>query len=496
MLFNHSSGILMHITSLPGPYGAGDLGPSSYAWLDFLKSARTRWWQVLPLGPTGYGDSPYQSYSSFAGNPNLISPELLHQDGLIDEDHLHKRPDFPTERVDFTNLIDWKRGLFQVAFVRTESMPALRAEFAAFREQQAAWLDEFALFMTLKAQHDLRPWSQWAPELRDREPAALARIKKDHASTISYFAFQQFLFFRQWSALRERMRAADVQLIGDLPIYVAPDSADIWCQRDLFEVEADGRLTRVAGVPPDMFSDTGQLWGNPLYRWDALAKQGFTWWLERLRGVLGIVDVLRLDHFRGFANYYAIPGEDKTAEHGTWELGPGEAFFETVNAKVGGLPLIAEDLGGEGEPLVVNLRDKYNLPGMKLFQFGFDEDMNHKFLPHNYPENCVAYTGTHDNDTTVGWFSKAPEAERKFCLEYVGSDGKHIALEMLRKLWASPADLVVAPLQDFLELGSEARMNRPGTALGNWDWRVDGDLLTEQLAERIRAMNSKAKRAS
>ncbi len=486
----------MHITSLPGPYGAGDLGPSSYAWLDFMKASRTRWWQVLPLGPTGYGDSPYQSYSSFAGNPNLISPELLHQDGLIDEEHLNKRPSFPTDKVDFTNLIDWKRGLFQVAFMRLDGMAGLRKEFAAFREQHADWLDEFALFMTLKAQHDLRPWSQWEPELRDREPSALAKIKKDFASTQALFAFQQFLFYRQWSALRERMHDAGVQVIGDLPIYVAPDSSDIWAHREFFEVEADGKLTRVAGVPPDMFSATGQLWGNPLYRWDVHKREGFAWWQTRLKGVLGIVDVLRLDHFRGFANYYAIPGQDKTAEHGTWVLGPGDDFFATVNAELGGLPLIAEDLGGEGEPLVINLRDKYKLPGMKLFQFAFDEDMNHKFLPHNYPANCVAYTGTHDNDTTVGWFTAAPENERKFCLEYTSSDGKHIALDMLRKLWDSPADLVVAPLQDFLELGSEARMNRPGTALGNWDWRVDGGMLNDALAECIAEQNAEFGRAA
>lgn len=496
MNFNHRSAILMHVTSLPGPFGIGDLGPEAYRWLDFLKSARVGWWQVLPLGPTGYGDSPYQSFSSFAGNPNLVSPQLMYEEGLIDQEHLDVRLDFPANRVDFTSVIEWKRGLFQVAFMRLTDLPQLRNEFEQFRHNQHIWLDDFSLFMTIKAQENGRPWSLWPPALRDRGPEAILEAKRQHAATQAYYAFQQFLFFRQWEKLRDRMHELGIGLIGDLPIYVAPDSTDVWCQRELFEMDPNGQPIRVAGVPPDMFSDTGQLWGNPLYRWDVHKQQGYTWWLGRLRGVLGMLDALRLDHFRGFANYYAIPASESTAMHGVWELGPGEDFFATVNKKLGGLPLIAEDLGGESEPLVTTLRDKFGLPGMKLFQFAFDEDMNHKFLPHNYPQACVAYTGTHDNDTTEGWFATAPESERKFCLEYVKSDGTHIVWDMLRTLWASPADLVAAPLQDFLELGTEARMNYPGRPLGNWNWRADGEALTPQLAERIAKLNEGGKRAA
>lgn len=496
MLFNHRSGILLHISSLPGPYGIGDLGPEAYQWLDFLKAAKVAWWQVLPLGPTGYGDSPYQSYSSFAGNPNLVSPQLLYEEGLIDQEHLDKKPAFSANRVDFNTVIEWKRGLAQVAFMRLKDLPAMHAEFDDFRRQQAEWLDDFALFMTLKAQEDQRPWTLWPAALRDRGPEAIAEAKRSHASTISYYAFQQFLFFRQWTKLRARMKDLGIGLIGDLPIYVAEDSADVWCARHLFELDQQGKPIRIAGVPPDMFSATGQRWGNPLYRWDVHKEQSFAWWLSRLRGVLGLVDVLRLDHFRGFANYYAIPADQPTAEHGAWELGPGEAFFNAVNSKFGGLPLIAEDLGGEGEPLVTSLRDKFKLPGMKLFQFAFDEDMEHKFLPRNYPENCVAYTGTHDNDTTTGWFATAPEVEREFCLRYIKSDGKHIAWDMLRALWASRADLTVAPMQDFLELGTEARMNYPGTPTGNWHWRVNGALLTDELAKKIAELNEQSRRAA
>lgn len=486
----------MHVSSLPAPYGIGDLGPEAYRWLDFLKSARVGWWQVLPVGPTGYGDSPYQSYSSFAGNPNLVSPWLMVEEGLIDKDHLEQVPAFPAGRVDYTKVIEWKRGLFQVAFMRLKDLSQLHGEFERFRSEQEPWLEDFSLFMTIKALEDERPWTAWPPSLRDRGPEAILEVQRHQSATIGYFAFQQFLFFRQWVGLRTRMKELGIGLIGDLPIYVAEDSADVWCARHLFELDQQRKPIRISGVPPDMFSATGQRWGNPLYRWDIHKQQDFAWWLARLRAVLSMVDVLRLDHFRGFANYYAVPASEPTAAHGVWELGPGEGFFNTVNSKLGGLPLIAEDLGGEGEPLVINLRDKFGLPGMKLFQFAFDEDMNHKFLPHNYPENCVAYTGTHDNDTTTGWFANAAENERKFCLEYINSDAKHIAWDMVRNLWASRADMTVAPLQDFLELGSDARMNYPGTPTGNWTWRVTNNQLTEDLAARLADLNERAGRAA
>lgn len=495
MLFTRESGILLPVSALPGRFGIGDLGPGAQAWLDFVAATRTRWWQVLPLGPTGYGDSPYASYSSFAGNPDLISPELLVQDGLLDEAHWQSAPSFSGERVNYQLVHYWKRSLFQVAYLRLKDHAQLQADFDAFRQEQSGWLDNYTLFMALKDQEAELPWSAWPAGVRDRRPEALAEARQIHAATISFYAFEQFLFFRQWSALRARAGELGIGIIGDLPIYVSEDSADVWAARELFEIDEAGKPLRVAGVPPDMFSETGQRWGNPLYRWETHKQQGYAWWLARLQAVLSLVDVLRLDHFRGFANYYAIPADEPTAVHGTWEFGPGADFFETVRERLGNLPLIAEDLGGEGEPIVTSLRDRFHLPGMRVFQFAFDTDMDHIFLPHNYPVNCVAYTGTHDNDTVVGWFAKAPETERRFCLEYLNSNGIHIAWDMLHSLWASPAALTVAPIQDFLEFGTEARFNLPGTSLGNWAWRLDGDLLTTDLAARIAALNAEGERA-
>lgn len=495
MDFKHKSGVLMHVSSLPGPYGIGDLGPQAHAFVDFLAAGRIGWWQTLPLGPTGYGDSPYQSYSSFAANPNLISPDFMADDGLIDDEHLRTAPEFPVDKVGFNAVIEWKRGLFQAAFMRLKNNPELSKEFEAFRTAQAEWLEDFSLFMTLKAQNEQQAWRHWPTPWRDRQPAAIEAAKREYASTQAYYAFQQFLFFRQWDRLRAHMSAKNVAVIGDLPIYVAHDSADVWCRRELFELDEQGEPIRVAGVPPDMFTATGQLWGNPLYRWDLHKKQGFSWWLSRLGGVLRVVDALRLDHFRGFADYYTVMAGETTAINGTWELGPGAAFFDAVQRELGDLPLIAEDLGGDYVPHVIALRDQFHLPGMKVFQFGFDNGLDHAFLPHNYPPNCVGYPGTHDNETFMGWYESATEREQKFCVKYIKSNGSDIAWKMLHSLWASKATLVVAPLQDFLELGAEARMNYPGTALGNWGWRVRADLLTPELAERIAVLNREHDRA-
>lgn len=494
MQLARKSGILLPITALPGRFGIGDLGPAAYAWLDFLQASRTRWWQLLPLGLTGYGNSPYQSYSSFAGNPDLVSPELLLEEGLLQPAHLQLAPVFPADRVDYASVHAWKHGLLQIAWQRLELHPELQAQFGAFRADQAAWLEEYTLFMALKDQEQGRPWPLWPPALRQRQPEALAAARRSHAASLDFYAFEQFIFFRQWAALRQRARHQGVGIIGDLPIYVSADSADVWANPALFELDSRGQPARVAGVPPDMFSATGQRWGNPLYAWPAHKAQGYAWWLARLQAVLAQVDMLRLDHFRGFANYYAIPAEAPTAQHGVWELGPGADFFEALRARLGDLPLIAEDLGGEGEPLVTSLRDRFALPGMRVYQFAFDTDMDHPFLPHNHPVNCVAYTGTHDNDTVAGWFAKAPENERAFCLGYLHSDGRHIAWDMLHSLWGSRAILTIAPIQDFLELGSQARFNLPGTPQGNWEWRLDGNLLTPDLAARIAALNAEGER--
>ncbi len=496
MDFQHRSGILLHITSLPGRFGVGDLGPQAHAWVDFLVASGTRWWQTLPLGPTGYGESPYQSYSSFALNPILVSPELLAEDGLLDAAHLQTSPVFPTHKVDFPAVTQWKRGLYQVAFARLDGMPALRAEFAEFCEAQAAWLDDYSLFMTLKGQYNQQAWLHWPAALRDRQPAALEEARKEYAATQRYYAFQQFLLFRQWARLRAHMAQSGVGVIGDLPIYVAHDSVDVWRLPQLFELDESGQPLRVAGVPPDMFTATGQLWGNPLYRWELHKQQDYAWWLERLRATLALSDVIRLDHFRGFADYYAIAAGENTAINGVWELGPGADFFESVARQLGDLPLIAEDLGGDNAPQVIALRDKFNLPGMKIFQFGFDNGLQHPFLPHNYPVNCVAYPGTHDNETFLGWYAQAPQNEREFCLEYIGDNGGNIAWAMLQRLWASKATLVVAQLQDFLGLGAEGRMNVPGTLVNNWRWRADGAQITGTLAQRIAALNASNERTA
>lgn len=496
MNLDHKSGILLHITSLPGRFGVGDLGPRAHAWVDFLAASGTRWWQTLPLGPTGYGESPYQSYSSFALNPVLISPELLAEDGLLDAAHLRTAPSFPTHKVDFATVTEWKRNLYQVAFARLAGMAALVQEFEEFCAAQSTWLEDYSLFMTLKGEYGQQAWLHWPAPLRDRQPEALAAARQDLAPKLHYYAFQQFLLFRQWNRLRAHMAARGVGVIGDLPIYVAHDSVDVWRLPQLFELDESGQPLRVAGVPPDMFTSTGQLWGNPLYRWDLHKKQGYAWWLERLRATLALSDVIRLDHFRGFADYYAIAAGEQTAINGVWEQGPGADFFETVERELGNLPLIAEDLGGDNAPQVIALRDKFNLPGMKIFQFGFDSGMQHPFLPHNYPVNCVAYPGTHDNETFLGWYAQAPQHEREFCLEYIGDDGRNIAWAMLQRLWDSKAALVVAQLQDFLELGVEGRMNVPGTLINNWRWRADGEALTNTLAQRIAALNARNHRTA
>lgn len=494
MLFNHESGILLHPTSLPGPYGIGDLGPRAFRWLDFLAEGGLGWWQVLPLGPTGYGDSPYQSFSAFAGNPMLISPEGLLQLGLLTQDDLDDRPDFPDEKVDFGALNSWKADLFLKAVRALKDFSDLQAEFTAFRRKEAGWLEDYALYRAIKSEHGEVAWGDWPADLRDRRPAALQAARGRLAESIEDYAFQQFIFFRQWDALRNRMRELSIRVIGDIPIYVAMDSVDVWANRRFFHLDRQGRPIEVAGVPPDYFSETGQLWGNPLYRWSVHAEQGYAWWLARFRAVLKLVDVVRLDHFRGIAGYWAVPAGEKTAVKGAWIKGPGEHFLNAVWRALGDIPLIAEDLG-EITPDVFELRDQFNLPGMKILQFAFDDGVEHQFLPHNYPENCVAYTGTHDNDTTIGWYLTAPEEETAFCREYLNTDGAHIAWNMIHALWASRASLSVAPFQDFLELGTEARMNYPSIPEGNWDWRMAPEALSAPLAERIAALNRENKRS-
>lgn len=476
----------MHPTSLPGPYGIGDLGPAAYRFVDWLAAAGQRWWQVLPLGPTGFGDSPYQCFSAFAGNPTLISPEALFADGLLGASDLRNAPEFSAERVDFAAVGAWKRPLLgRAADALRQSGSALRDEYESFRQQQASWLDDFSLFLALKEAHGAGTWSDWPQALATRQPAALAESRRHLGMACEEHAIGQFLFFRQWSALKRYAAERGVQFIGDLPIFVAYDSADAWARPELFFLDACGKPTFVAGVPPDYFSATGQLWGNPLYRWEVVAEQGYGWWIERMRTTLTQVDFVRIDHFIGFTRYWEIPAGEMTAVKGRYLPGPGADLLETLRHALGGLPLIAEDLGVV-TPEVVALREQFELPGMKVLQFAFGADPTASFLPHRYTPNFVVYTGTHDNDTTVGWFATAPEHERHLARRYLGRHGDDIAWDLIRLGMSSVADTFVAPVQDLLALGTEARMNHPGRAAGNWSWRLQEGQLGERHAQRLR----------
>lgn len=489
MKFQRSSGILLHPTSFAGPYGVGDLGDNAFRFIDFLAAAGCKLWQVLPLGPTGYGDSPYQCFSAFAGNPYLVSPDLLLQQGLLNPQDLSNMPIWPANQVDFGALYGWKPALLEKAYTRFESLrgETLGNEFAAFRLENASWLEDFALFMALKESNGGAPWNQWPAPLRTREPAALAEARTSLAARITIVAFAQFLFFRQWNNLHSYAKSKGVQIIGDIPIFVAMDSADVWANPELFYLDEEGQPTVVAGVPPDYFSPTGQLWGNPLYCWDKHQQSGYAWWIERIRACLQTVDIVRIDHFRGFAGYWEVPGDAPTAETGQWLPGPGADLFNAIRAGLGDLPIIAEDLGLI-TPDVFALRDAFDLPGMKILQFAFSGPDN-VFLPHHYIPNCVAYTGVHDNDTTRGWYAAAPAVEQDFARRYLRVDGSDFAWDLIRAAWGSVAVFALAPIQDFLNLGTEARMNFPGKPSGNWGWRLEDGSLGEGLREKIREIN-------
>ncbi|MBM3150785.1 MAG: 4-alpha-glucanotransferase [Chloroflexi bacterium] len=492
MKFNRSSGILLHPTSLPGPYGIGDLGPAAHGWADWLSGAGCKLWQALPLGPTGYGDSPYQCFSAFAGNPYLVSPDLLLRDGLLHANDLVERMDFDPRRVDYGRIIPWKLNLLERAFSRFKAVfqqdETLREAHAAFCAENAAWLDDYALFMAIKEAHGGGAWDGWPEPLRRRDPVTLEAARRSLEDAISRYKFYQFIFFRQWRELRDHVHQRGLRIIGDAPIFVAMDSSDVWAHPDLFFLDADGKPTVVAGVPPDYFSPTGQLWGNPLYRWDVHKKDGYAWWLERLRFTLETVDIVRIDHFRGFAGYWEIPAGSPTAETGRWAPGPGADLFNAIRASLGAdLPIIAEDLGLI-TPDVTALRDQFELPGMKILQFAFSGPDN-PFLPHQYPQNCVVYSGTHDNDTANGWYASAPEVEKDFARRYLGVDGSDFAWDLVRAAWSSTAVFALAPMQDLLDLGTEARFNFPSRLGGNWEWRMMENDLGGALQDRLREMN-------
>ncbi|HZS43869.1 MAG TPA: 4-alpha-glucanotransferase [Blastocatellia bacterium] len=500
MGFPRSSGILLHPTSLPGRYGIGDLGKSAYDFVDFLAGSGQSLWQVLPLGPTGYGDSPYQCFSAIAGNTLLISFDRLIEVGVLLPSDLQNVPEFSLDRVEFGRVIDFKNAILYKAFenFRQSHNHPLRPQFDEFCANEASWLDDYALYRALKGANENRDWSQWSEEHVRRDPAALATAREIHSDAIQAQKFYQFLFYEQWMSLKRHCADRNIKIIGDVPIYVAFDSADVWTNPHQFKLDEKRKPTVVAGVPPDYFSSTGQLWGNPMYDWERMKSDGFKWWIDRIRATMRFVDVIRLDHFRGFAACWEVPAGEQTAQNGHWVPSPGRELFDTLKSKLGELPIIAEDLGVI-TPDVEALRDDYGLPGMRILQFAFSSDTKNIDLPHNYIHNTVVYTGTHDNDTTVGWFnSKAGtgstrsaeqiDRERNFSMKYLKSDGREIHWDFIRAAFASVADTALVPLQDLLGLGTDARMNLPASPGGNWSWRFREESLTNDIAERLKEL--------
>jgi 4-alpha-glucanotransferase len=486
---------------LPGRFGVGDFGPEAFRFADFLLAAGQSLWQVLPLGPTGYGDSPYACFSAFAGNTLLISPERLAEDGLLTQDEVASAPAFEDEeRIDFQAANELKSRLLEKAFARFRQTTgtALRVEFESFCQHHTSWLDDYALFRALKDAHGGVAWNEWESELVRRDTGALARARQELREPIEAQKFYQFLFFRQWLALKAYANERGIKLIGDIPIFVAHDSADVWTNPEEFKLDERGVPLVVAGVPPDYFSSTGQLWGNPLYNWERMRANGFRWWIARVAATLKTVDILRIDHFRGFVACWEIPGGDRTAERGRWVEAPGRELFTAIGQALGKLPIIAEDLGVI-TPDVEALRDDFGFPGMRILQFAFGGDPRNHDLPHNYHHNVVVYTGTHDNDTTVGWFESEAGTgstrdaaqiarEREFCLKYLQTAGREIHWDFIRAVLASVADISLIPLQDLLGLGTKARMNLPNSTTGNWAWRYKADALTPETSNRVKEL--------
>ncbi len=487
MRFPRSSGLLLHPSSLPGPFACGDLGPAAEAFVDFLAAAGQSLWQVLPLGPTGFGDSPYQCFSAFAGNPLLVSPQRLVEDGLLTSNDLARLPARQSAAIDYGAAA---AGAALLTGMLAERLPthALAGEFEAYRAR-TPWLSDFARFMAIREAHDGARWCDWPAPLRTRKPAAMLEAARTLAPRVRAHEAMQWAFARQWTRLRTYAHARGVAILGDAPIFVAYDSADVWAHRELFALDNTGQPTAVAGVPPDYFSETGQLWGNPLYRWDAHAADGFAWWRARLAALTAVVDRVRLDHFIGFVRHWEVPTTAPDARSGRWQPGPGEALFRAIERELGALPLVAEDLG-ETNAEVAALRDRLGLPGMRVLQFAFGSGATNLFLPHHHVPNSVVYTGTHDNDTTHGWWAGLDERERHSAREYLGPGSGDIAWDLIRLGMASVADTFVAPVQDVLSLGSEARLNLPGSGSGHWAWRLDDSLPHAPLAERLRSLTA------
>jgi 4-alpha-glucanotransferase len=491
-----ASGLLLHVTSLPSPYGIGDVGPTAIAWIGQLCDAGQTWWQALPLGPTGYGNSPYQSLSSFAGNGLLISPDWLIEDGLLSPSDCEEAS-FSHSAVDYSTVLRFKYHLLEKAWTNfVRAGPAeLRVAFEEFCHEQAHWLKDYALFRALKIRYNGAYYLEWPTELVQRVPKALAQARRDLANQIDQVCFAQFLLFRQGERLKKHAKAKGVRLIGDLPFFVSPDSSDVWANPELFLLDDQRRPRFVAGVPPDYFSSQGQLWGNPVYNWDVLRQTGYRWCIDRLRALLAHVDVIRLDHFRAFTAAWHVPVEAPTAQSGQWVPGPGANFFNAVK-ELGGLPFIAEDLGLITAD-VYALRDQFQIPGTRVLQFAFDGSSDNPYLPHNYSSNAAVYTGTHDNPTSRGWYEELPPNQRQNLWRYLNlpeSDSREVAWDLMRLAWSSVAALAIAPLQDLLNLGAEGRMNVPGRAEGNWSWRCTEELLSAADFDALRDLTRSSNR--
>jgi 4-alpha-glucanotransferase len=499
--FPRSSGILLHPTSLPTRFGIGDFGPAAYEFVDFLAKAGQSLWQVLPLGPTGYGDSPYQCFSAFAGNPLLISPELLVAEGWLSTDDLERFQGLPADQVNYQRVSQLKLPLLREAYQKFSTNSAENKGYTDFKERHRQWLDDFALFMALKDAHGGIAWTGWKKEFVRRDTAALQRAHQQFSEEMESHKFTQYMFFRQWTRLRQHCAERRVRIMGDLPIYVAHDSADVWANPEFFLLDENGDPRKVAGVPPDYFSATGQLWGNPIYNWEKLRETGYQWWIERFRAVFQLFDVVRVDHFRGFEAYWEVPAGETTAINGRWTKAPGLEVFAAVQNALGDLPIVAENLGVI-TPEVEAIRYRFRFPGMAILQFAFGTDpQGPTFRPHNYSRDLVAYTGTHDNDTIVGWWTGSGAGdstrteqdireEREYTSKYLNTDGRHIHWAFIRALMASVASTAIFPLQDVLGLGSEARMNTPAKLGGNWRWRFRGALLTEDICRHLREVTT------
>ncbi len=489
-------GLLLHPTSLPGKYGIGDFGPEIFRFIDLLVKANLQIWQILPLGPTGYGNSPYQSLSTYAGNPLLISPQKLAGHGLIDLKEIHA-PNFPKNRIDFGKVIPFRWKILKKAYNNfnrlSRSLSGLKNRFNKFKDNHHPWLEDYSIFMSIKEDHDLRSWIEWDTPLKLRDNKALKEYREKNIGHIEFHKFVQFLFFTQWEEVRLYAQRRNIKILGDLPIFVSLDSSDVWSKPELFYLDNKGDLIYVAGVPPDYFSDTGQRWGNPIYRWDLLKKENYEWWIQRIQHTLNLVDILRIDHFRGFEAFWRIPANETTAESGKWILGPGYDFFDKLKQSLGEpIPIIAENLGYL-TPTAEELLKQTGFPGMNVLQFAFFEEGEHKtknpHLPHNFNPNTVVYTGTHDNSTTLGWFKNLGKKNRKFLLEYLESEGKDIVGDMIRLAWSSVAKISIIPFQDLLRLGDESRMNKPGSIEGNWEWRFTWNQVPNRRIEEIVKLN-------